>query len=172
MDITKLAIQFNTRKLIIIFLRKYKNNTIKAVPTLCNGWYFFLSFQNAGVHLFSFFVLLLGSAVLLENTTTGSEIVSSIRESMMNLMMQSQNEYATNTLNMIQESVSKQIIRLYVLLTIICHYEYRNVSIDIYLVWYHVIVGYSVYYFTRKTVLGAWQEHLKNEITFALFEMF
>ncbi|XP_060874026.1 tetraspanin-2A [Metopolophium dirhodum] len=64
-----------------------------------SGW------TNAGVHVFSFFVLLLGSAVLLENTTTGSEIVSSIRESMMNLIMQSQNEYATNTLNMIQESI-------------------------------------------------------------------
>ncbi|XP_029346181.1 tetraspanin-2A [Acyrthosiphon pisum] len=64
-----------------------------------------LLMANAGVHLFSFFVLLLGSAVLLENTTTGSGIVSSIRESMTNLIMQSQNEYATNTLNMIQESI-------------------------------------------------------------------
>lgn len=70
-----------------------------------NSWCFFL-FQNAGLHVFSFFVLLLGSAVLLENTTTGSGIVPEIRESMMNLIMQSQSESATNTLNMIQESVS------------------------------------------------------------------
>ncbi|XP_060834068.1 tetraspanin-2A [Rhopalosiphum padi] len=64
-----------------------------------------LLMANAGVHLFSFFVLLFGSAILLENTSTGSGIVPAIRESMMNLIMQSQNEAATNTLNMIQESI-------------------------------------------------------------------
>ncbi|VVC27626.1 Tetraspanin/Peripherin,Tetraspanin, EC2 domain [Cinara cedri] len=61
--------------------------------------------SNAGVHLFTFVVLLIGSAVLLECTTTGSGIVSAIRESMMGLMMQPYSESATNTLNMIQESI-------------------------------------------------------------------
>lgn len=68
---------------------------------------FFRHFQNAGVHLFSYFVLMLGSAILLENTSTGSSVVPAIRESMMNLIMQSQSESSANTLNMIQESVSK-----------------------------------------------------------------
>lgn len=68
--------------------------------------FFVFLFQNAGVHVFSFFLLLLGSAILLENTTTGSSVVSSIRESMMHLMMQPQSDSSTYTLNMIQESVS------------------------------------------------------------------
>lgn len=68
---------------------------------------FLLLFQNAGLHFFSFFVMLLGSGVLLENTTIGSDIVPAIRESMMNLIMQSQSESTMHTLNMIQESVSR-----------------------------------------------------------------
>lgn len=72
----------------------------------------FYSFQNAGVHAFSFFVLLLGSAVLLENTSTGSSVVPAIKESMLSLM-QTQSESGEYTLNMIQESVSNLYYELF-----------------------------------------------------------
>ncbi|XP_050443695.1 tetraspanin-2A [Adelges cooleyi] len=60
---------------------------------------------NAGVHVFSFFVLMLGSGYLLENTTVGSSVVPVIRDSMKNLIMQSHIESVGYTLNMIQESI-------------------------------------------------------------------
>ncbi|XP_025423507.1 tetraspanin-2A [Sipha flava] len=64
-----------------------------------------LLMANAGLHLFSFFLMLLGSGVLLENTTIGSDIVPAIRETLMNLIMQSHSESSMHTLNMIQESI-------------------------------------------------------------------
>lgn len=84
-----------------------RNLRFHSIVIQCVYRFNFYLFQNAGVHLFTFVVLLIGSGVLLECTTTGSGIVSAIRKSMTGLMMRPFSESATTTLNMIQESVSR-----------------------------------------------------------------
>jgi len=60
----------------------------------------------AGTQVLAFLVLLAGSAVLLDNSARDSHFQPRVRESMRQLIMNSQYDHARNTLSMIQEGIA------------------------------------------------------------------
>jgi hypothetical protein len=65
-----------------------------------------MCFQFAGVQVLCFIIGTAGAAVLLDYSTYDSKIQPLIRERMRYLISESQNEYASSVLRMVQETVS------------------------------------------------------------------